>query len=98
MRAKTLRYSGAMRCVLMGLLVVAGCTTPNANKICKAGQCSDPAFPYCDTEGVISGDPGTCIAVSCAPRAVQACVDNDALTCNATGDGFERLECELGCI
>src|SRR5690349_13208705 len=83
----------------LGLLLVGGvaCTSPNSSKACSSGTCSNPDFPYCDAEGVISGEPGTCIAVTCTPGAVETCLDDDALTCNTTGDGYEHVHCELGC-
>jgi hypothetical protein len=47
--------------------------------------------------GAISGEPGTCIAVSCTAGAIKTCLGDDALTCNATGDGYEHVACDLGC-
>lgn len=85
----------------LGCLVALGlanCTKPNPNKACSEGQCRDPAYPYCDVEGTISGEPGTCIAVSCDPGTVEACLGDAALTCNASGDGYDRVLCELGCV
>jgi hypothetical protein len=64
---------------------------------CSAGSCNDPAFPYCDVEGTISGEPGTCIAVSCTPGNIETCLGDVALTCNTTGDGYDHVPCELGC-
>jgi hypothetical protein len=87
-----------MRIACGGLVaLLVSCTTANTNKACSAGSCSDPAFPYCDVEGTISGEPGTCIAVSCTPGEVRACLGEDALTCNVTGDRYEHVPCELGC-
>jgi hypothetical protein len=87
-----------MRIVCGGLLaLLVSCTTPNANKACTEGTCKDPAFPYCDAEGLISGEAGTCIAVTCTSGEVEMCLGDDALTCNATGDGYEHVRCELGC-
>ena len=92
-----MRYPGRMRFWLGLALVAASCTRSNENVYCSEGSCADPAFPYCDTEGAISGEPGTCIAVTCTPGELQACVGDDALTCNARGDGYDRVPCELGC-
>lgn len=81
----------------VALAAVGACTTPNTTKACSEGSCLNPEFPYCDTEGVISGEPGTCIAVTCTPGEIETCLGDDALTCNATGDGYEHLTCDLGC-
>jgi len=54
-------------------------------------------YPYCDVEGAISGEPETCISVACEPGSIAACVEDAALTCNANGDGYDRVPCELGC-
>lgn len=85
------------RAVALALVAVAACTKPNATKACKDGSCLNPEFPYCDSEGIISGEPGTCIAVTCTPGEVEGCLGDDALTCNATGDGYDRVPCSLGC-
>ncbi len=98
MQKQRLGYSVPMKClVVAAVLLGTACTTPNPEKSCATGACSNPGFPYCDVEGTISGEPGTCIAVSCTPGAIKTCLDDDALTCNATGDGYERVPCELGC-
>lgn len=86
-------WSICVAAVLFG----AACTTPNPTKACSSGTCLNPDFPYCDVEGTISGEPGTCIAVSCTAGTIETCLGDDALTCNATGDGYERVPCELGC-
>jgi len=80
------------------LLLFASCTTPNTTKACSAGSCLDPVFPYCDAEGVISGEPGTCISVSCVPGTIETCVGSNALTCNEQGNGYTHVPCELGCV
>jgi hypothetical protein len=77
---------------------LVGCTTANPNKACSEGSCADPAFPYCDVEGTISGEPGTCISVSCQPGSIRACLGGDALTCTANGDGYEHVTCALDCV
>ena len=77
---------------------LAACTKPNPAATCKSGACSDPAFPYCDSDGAISGDPGACIAVTCTPGSVGACEgSNAALICNATGNGYDQMPCAIGC-
>jgi hypothetical protein len=65
-----------MRIVCGGLLaLLVSCTTANTNKACSEGSCKDPAFPYCDVEGAISNEPGTCIAVTCTPGEIETCLD-----------------------
>jgi len=83
--------------VCLVLVVLLGCTSPNENKACSEGTCKDPAFPYCDVEGSVSGENGTCIAVTCTPGEILTCLGDDALTCNATGEAYEHVACELGC-
>lgn len=90
-----------MRSVLVGSVSMAlwlGCTTPNSAALCRDGTCANPAFPYCDVEGTIYGAPGECVAVACTPGEVAACLGDDALTCNETGNGYTRALCDLGCV
>jgi hypothetical protein len=84
--------------VLVGVLLfcVACSTTPNPAS-CLDHHCSDPNRPFCDVDGSIGGDPNTCIAVECDPNAFKECREDRALTCNATGDNFDLLDCEFGC-
>jgi hypothetical protein len=49
---------------------LVGCTKQNPAAVCHNGTCIDPAHPYCDFDGVIDGDPGACIAVTCMPGSV----------------------------
>src|SRR5437868_1470604 len=82
----------------IALLACVGCTKPNPAASCANGSCSDPAYPYCDIDGAIGGEPGTCIAVTCTPGAVGACEgSNAALICNSTGDGYDQQPCAIGC-
>jgi hypothetical protein len=81
----------------LALVAVAGCTSPNPTKHCSEGMCLNPDFPYCDAEGVVSGEPNTCIAVTCTPGEIRTCLGDDAFTCTASGDGYERVSCDLGC-
>ena len=53
--------------------------------------------PTATWTGSISGEPGTCIAVSCTPDATHSCVGDSALVCNATGDGYVESPCSFGC-
>ncbi len=84
--------------VLVGALVMAvGCTKPNPALSCEDGLCSDPTVPYCDVTGSISGEPNTCIHVSCMANEFVECRGDKALTCNATGDNYDLLSCAYGC-
>jgi hypothetical protein len=80
------------------LLVWSGCSTKkNPALVCDNGQCSDPHFPYCDLDGVIGGDPNTCIAVECAAGAFGACDGDNVLTCDGSGTGYNVQHCLNGC-
>lgn len=88
-----------VRGLAWGVLAIAiGCgTRANPAATCSDGQCSDPAFPFCDVDGSVGGTPGTCIAVDCMPGSVAECRGSAALTCNATGDNFDPVACDFGC-
>jgi hypothetical protein len=100
MRHDCLRYYRAMRgwcaCVLIWACAT-DCTKANPGAVCTDGTCTDPAFPYCDFDGSIGGTPGECIAVTCTPGNIAECNGSAALTCNATGDGYDLDPCALGC-
>jgi hypothetical protein len=81
---------------LLGCLFLTSCTIPNPRS-CADGTCTDPQFPFCDADGSLAGIPDTCIAVSCAPLEFEACRGDQALVCNATGNSFDSIQCELGC-
>lgn len=74
-----------------------GCTKPNPAATCPNGACIDPAFPFCDVTGVVSGTPNQCLSVSCTPGEFEACIGSTALTCNSAGDNFDELACGAGC-
>jgi hypothetical protein len=84
----------------MGVLVLAilaACTKTNPLD-CGDKSCSDPAKPYCDKDGTISGTMNACIAVSCpAPSAFVDCRGDTAIMCNAAGDGYDLMQCSNGC-
>jgi hypothetical protein len=85
-------------CIALSLLVVGGCgTKKNPALVCTNGECSDPHYPYCDVDGVLGGEPNTCIAVSCTPGEFGACDADNALTCEASGTGYEATHCLNGC-
>lgn len=84
-----------MRAAWMVVALLA-CTRHNAAK-CLDGVCTDPALSYCDTNGVIDGEPSSCIAVSCTPGEFAVCDGDTALSCNSGGDGYDGSACEHGC-
>lgn len=85
-----------MRRAFMIVLVVSGCTRPNP-RACSDGLCSDPAFPFCDSDGALEGQPKACIAVSCAPGEVRACRGDLAIVCNDSGNNYDLVACQRGC-
>ncbi len=82
--------------VSVGLWAVVACTKPNP-LACADGACSDPAFPFCDTQGTLGGRQNECIAVSCTPGEVAECRGSEAVVCNETGDNYEVQACVRGC-
>ncbi len=86
-----------MRSRLWALLLVLGaCTKPNPAS-CLDEFCNDPALPFCDVDGSIGGVPDTCIAVACEPDTFEACRDDQAIVCEATGNTFSLEQCQFGC-
>lgn len=85
-----------MRLMVLVSFLVA-CTKPNPAATCPEGFCIDSEFGFCDVDGAISGMPGTCIAVACTPGEFETCREDQAITCNATGDDFELSLCPFGC-
>lgn len=78
-------------------LLAAGCTKQNPAARCSTGTCIDPAYPFCDVDGALSGSAGSCISVSCTPGDFKACRGDVALTCNAMGNNYDELQCQKGC-
>lgn len=78
------------------LFAAAGCTKPNPRS-CADGLCTDQAFPFCDVDGVLGGNPEECIAVSCDPGTFATCRGDVAIRCNDTGNDFNLVECPIGC-
>lgn len=76
---------------------VMACTKHNPAASCPDGICKDPAYPFCDSHGVIDGEPQTCIAVSCTPMQFKACDGSNAIVCNGTGNDYDVNACEHGC-
>jgi hypothetical protein len=88
-------------CRFMGLVAVAFLTFANCTRAnprsCLDGSCTDPAFPYCDADGKLEGEPNSCIAVSCTAGELIACREDSELRCNALGGDYELVSCPLGC-
>lgn len=78
------------------ILVIAACTRRNP-LACPDGNCSDPDYPFCDTDGSIAGLANACIAVDCTPMQFIACRGTTSLRCNATGDNYDITQCETEC-
>jgi len=91
------RRVGSWGVLALAVAAVFGCTKKNPALECSSGQCADPHFPYCDLDGVIDGEPNTCIAVSCAPGEFAACDGDNALTCDTSGTGYGTQHCLNGC-
>jgi hypothetical protein len=83
--------------VLLGVLAAA-CTKANPAAQCTDGVCTDPSVPYCDVDGSVTGEPNTCVAISCTAGEFKACSGSNASTvCNATGNGYDTQPCVDGC-
>src|SRR5688500_6906481 len=79
------------------LIALAACTEPNP-LYCGDGECSDPAFPYCDVDGLVGGKECTCIAVACSgPGAFVTCKGDKAVACNDAMSSYEITACDDGC-
>src|SRR5690242_14638562 len=87
--------------IMRGLVcafALAACAKPNPAAHCTdSGTCTDPSFPFCDVDGVIGGEPGTCIAVSCTAGQFAMCDGNNAIVCNANGNNYDTKQCEGIC-
>lgn len=59
--------------------------------------CTDPNFPFCDVNGVVGGEPGACVAVSCTAGQFAECRGDQEVRCNAEGNNYEVMQCERGC-
>lgn len=82
---------------VLPLFFVVACTKSNPAAHCQSGTCTDPAFPFCDANGVVGGEPGACIAVSCTAGAFAECRGDTEVRCNAAGNNYEVVQCERGC-
>jgi hypothetical protein len=102
MNIRGLKYSvpmldGRRFLVVVVSFLVVGCTKANPSATCNDGTCTDPNFAYCDADGSVGGVPGDCVAVSCTPGEIKECRGDAAFTCNAAGNGYESVPCDLGC-
>lgn len=79
------------------LALLTACTKANPAAHCQNGTCTDPNFPFCDVNGVVSGEPGACVAVSCTAGEFAECRGDAEVRCNATGNNYEVVQCERGC-
>ena len=84
-------------CLVAGLMFAGGCTKANPAATCSDGTCTDPAFPFCDVDGSVGGQPGTCVAITCQAGANGGCQGSSALVCNAAGTSFDPVPCANGC-
>jgi hypothetical protein len=86
--------------LILGVAVAAAaCTSPSDTFCDTAVQCPNADKPYCDLKGLIGPDkkPNTCIEVKCTVGDFAVCDDRTALTCAASGEGFEPIDCPNGC-
>ena len=87
-----------MRLDVVALVIACvGCTTTPNPRSCLDHHCSDPAFPFCDETGAISGTAGICVAVSCEAGTFKECRDDAALVCNDQGTSYDMVQCPYGC-
>jgi len=72
----------------MAVALVTSCTQSNPAVSCAEGSCSDPAYPYCDMDGVVTGETGVCVAVTCEPGETIACAADEKILCPTHGHGL----------
>ncbi len=77
-------------------VALASCTKPNPRS-CQDGTCGEPAFPVCDVDGSLGGEPETCIAVECTPGELESCRGDSERRCNSDGTNYDVTRCERGC-
>lgn len=80
---------------LVGVFLTA-CTSPNPRS-CTDGTCTDPALPFCDSDGALSGNAGTCVSVNCSPGTVDSCRGDVAVVCNTQGTSYDLVTCPQNC-
>ncbi|MEO8548367.1 MAG: hypothetical protein ABI678_00260, partial [Kofleriaceae bacterium] len=100
MKHPLVEYARIMRegwLFVVSVLVFGSCTQANPAATCKDGTCSDRSFPYCDTDGSVGGEAGTCVSVTCTPGEIKECRGDMAFTCSESGNGYKLAPCDLGC-
>src|SRR5215208_2262002 len=86
------------RCIWCLVWILAiGCSTRPNPLYCGDGLCSDPAYPFCDVDGIFGDTRLTCVAVSCTPGELAACRGDQAILCNSAGNNYDLVQCERGC-
>src|SRR4051812_37232571 len=88
--------AGLVGVALAAFVLGPACTSPNP-KSCTDGTCTDPSLPFCDSDGAISGIPGTCVSVNCSPGTVDSCRGAVAVVCNAQGTSYDLVTCPQNC-
>jgi hypothetical protein len=98
------------RTSLFVMLVMVGACTKAADRCMSDADCTDPAYPFCDTTG-IEGDTDVCAipppvdagapvdsrsASSCSAGATT-CASNTLSVCNSDGSSVTTTTCALGC-
>jgi len=94
--SRVLVYRRHVRRVLWLLLVLGACEADNPRN-CEDGVCSDPAFPVCDSDGAIGGNPHTCVPAACEAGRIIGCQGSGLYWCNADGTAYETIACAGGC-
>lgn len=94
--------------VLAVLVFAAACTTKQQNKCSSDGDCTNPAYPFCDVDGEFDpsgGAKNVCTIVppdcpvercGCSPGAT-ACIGDQLTMCDVGGTSETSTTCALGC-
>jgi hypothetical protein len=94
--------------LLAALVFASACTTKQQNKCSGDGDCTNPAYPFCDVDGEFStsgGEKNVCTIVppecpvercGCSPGATT-CTGDQLTTCDAGGTSETSTTCALGC-
>jgi len=84
------------------LFLISACGFPRPADVldphsCANGICTDPAYPFCDEGGELSGTANTCVAVACTPGDFATCRGDAELSCNSGGTTYDAVQCARGC-
>ena len=84
------------------LFLISACGFPRPADVldphsCANGICTDPAYPFCDEGGELSGTANTCVAVTCTPGDFATCRGDAELSCNSGGTTYNAVQCARGC-